>query len=111
MLFKELGRGEQDQAARAGLARFLVHRLGAVSQVPGEGRATLAHEVAETVHEGLRAADPTYAATSVTRWVGYVRGVWAHEQKASNREWAEYPQAVRDVATQIADYVEGHAFS
>ena len=111
MLFKDLNRGEQDQAARAGLARFLVHRLGAVSQVPGHGRQLLALGVAEAVHEGLSKADPTYNATSVGRWVGYCNGVWSHEQKASNREWAEYPPQVRAVATQIADYVEGHAFA
>lgn len=109
--FRDLHKGRQDQAARAGLARFLIHRLGTVNQVAADGRAVLATEVATALHKGLAKADPSFKASSVSRWAGYCRGVWHHDEDVSNRHWAELPSDVQDVATGIVDYVEANAFS
>jgi hypothetical protein len=64
MSFANLSREQQDKAARARLARFLVHSSGTVAP---EHQPLIADEVAKALHGGIQMADPSFEATRVIR--------------------------------------------
>ncbi len=102
--FVSLHRGEQDQAARAGLA-LVVRRLEKAGAFEGNSVNFVAGalgNVAHNVLSGLWA----FPASSGGRWSSYTKAVHEHGEGVSNRKWDGYSSQVRAAALEVADHVE-----
>lgn len=82
------GRGYQDMVARAATALIVVHRQGKAD--------------AASLHAAIVAADPTFSASSVSRWENYGASVLRNGEGFSNRKWQNYSE-FRDAVRWLAD--------
>ena len=106
MRFAELQVQEKEQALKAGLARFVVHRAY-VPEDPYE-RGQFLGKVGHTLDAAVRMADPSFTRTSSTRWVGYTRAILANGERQSNRTWESYPEHIQAITEKIADHLEAY---
>ena len=106
MRFAELQVQEKEQALRAGLARFVVHRAD-VPEDPYE-RGEFLGKLGHTLDAAVRMADPSFSNTSTVRWVGYTRAILSNGEKQSNRTWASYPGHIQAITEKIADHLEAY---
>jgi hypothetical protein len=106
MRFAELQVQEKEQALRAGLARFVVHRAD-VPEDPYE-RGEFLGRLGHTLDAAVRMADPSFSNTSTMRWVGYSRAILHNGERQSNRAWESYPEHMQVITKKIADHLEAY---
>ena len=105
MQFSELQNEKKEQALKAGLARFLKHRIDESAETQCFGDVT--DEVGQVLYQAAHQADPAGAVfKSPKGWSGYARAILANGEKQSNRKWTEYSSDVEAVAGSIADFLE-----
>lgn len=100
-MFQKLDRGKQDQAARAGLALAARRLTRAGVQLPANEVGLVAHKVI--------GGEFAFPASSARRWGAYLSAVIERGEKVSNRRWAEYDQALKSAAREVADRVTQEA--